>query len=89
MASLQKVANTGLYCCKQKCAVLSTFRHSWHYFAYEAERLGYNLGTDTSRDSSLDDLLDALQNFSEASNPESLASEQEPKPYLFGQNVIL
>ena len=28
-----------------------------------------------SKESSLDDLLDALQNFSEGSNPESLASD--------------
>lgn len=35
----------------------------------------YYQGSDMSKESSLDDLLDALQNFSEGSNPESLASD--------------
>ena len=35
----------------------------------------YYQGSDTSKESSLDDLLDALQNFSEGSNPESMASD--------------
>ena len=44
-------------------------------------------GSDMSKESSLDDLLDALQNFSEGSNPDSLASE--PPDQVSLKNVYI
>jgi hypothetical protein len=62
---------------------LKVFVVMLHNPTWGLQRPSWCPGTDTGRDSSLDDLLDALQNFSEASNPESLASEQGRSTYVY------